>query len=56
MRPIAPIDLGAPCSTCPHTRSEHQGKGAACIAIVEVHERQVYCPCLVFEPLNEAFA
>lgn len=35
---------------CGHARDEHQ---PACVAVVEVHERHVYCSCPQFEPIDE---
>ncbi|WP_229481644.1 hypothetical protein [Mycolicibacterium mageritense] len=33
--------------TCGHLADEHQ---PVCVAIVEEHERRVYCMCAAFEP------
>lgn len=47
----ARIEPDSPC-VCGHVFDEHQ---PSCVAIVEVHERQVYCSCTVFD-LDEAIA
>ncbi|QEA10839.1 hypothetical protein [Mycobacterium phage Weirdo19] len=49
--PSAPIEPDSPC-VCGHYFDEHANRAASrlgCCAIVEVHERTVYCTCIEFE-------
>lgn len=44
---MPPIEPDSPCC-CEHVFDEHP-VGGGCSAIIEVHERQVQCPCVAFD-------